>query len=61
MLVTVNPEDGTATVTSNEPFDYGVPIDVTGSGSVGTCTGSINLSLNFVGYATNQAFNLVKN
>lgn len=61
MLVTVNPEDGTATVASNESFDYGVPIDVTGSGSVGTCTGSINLSLNFPGYATNQAFNLVKN
>lgn len=61
MLVTVNPDDGTVTVTSNESFDYGVPIDVTGSGSVGTCTGNINLSLNFVGNATNQAFRLVKN
>lgn len=61
MLVTVNPVDGTATVTSNESFDYGVPIDVTGGGTVGTCTGSINLSLNFVGYASNQAFRLVKN
>lgn len=61
MLVTINPEDGSATVTSNEPFDYGVLVPVTGSGSVGTCTGTINLSLDYGDYASNQAFNLVPN
>lgn len=60
MLVTVDPTDGSVTVTSNEDFDYGVPIPVSGGGSVGTCTGSIDLSLNFEGYAANQAFSLVK-
>lgn len=59
LLVTIDPEDGSATVTSNEPFDYGVPVPVTGTGSVGTCTGTINLSLDFGSYASSQAFNLV--
>ncbi|MEM7381794.1 MAG: hypothetical protein AAF361_11435, partial [Bacteroidota bacterium] len=59
--VTINPEDGTVVASSNEPFDYGVPVDVTGSGSVGTCTGDINLVLDFVGQATDQGFTLVKN
>ena len=56
MLVTVNPEDGTATVTSNEPFDYGGGdlTEVSGTGSVGTCTGSINLSLVFDDFGTSS-------
>ena len=61
MLVTVNPDDGTATVQSNESFDYGIPIDVTGDGTVGTCTGDINLSLDFSGQSQNQTFILTKN
>ena len=61
MLVTVDPADGTATVQSNEPFDYGIPIDVTGDGTVGTCTGDINLSLDFSGQLDNQVFTLTKN
>ena len=60
MEVTIDPTDGSVTVVSNEDFDYGVPIPVEGAGSVGTCTGDINLVLNFVGYATNQGFTLVK-
>lgn len=60
MEVTIDPADGSVTVVSNEDFDYGVPVPVTGNGSVGTCTGDINLNLNFVGQATNQAFTLVK-
>ncbi len=59
--VTINPEDGSVTAASNESFDYGVPIDVLGVGSVGTCTGDINLVLNFVGYAEKQQFTLRKN
>ena len=59
--VTINPEDGSATAVSNEPFDYGVPIDVEGAGSVGTCTGDINLVLNFIGYSSDQQFSLTKN
>ncbi|WP_309640146.1 hypothetical protein [Flavobacterium sp.] len=61
MLVTIDPADGTATVQSNESFDYGIPIDVTGDGTVGTCTGDINLSLDFSGQAQNQTFILTKN
>lgn len=60
MAVTINPATGSVTVVSNEDFDYGVPIPVIGIGSVGTCTGDINLSLDFVGYATKQGFTLVK-
>jgi len=60
MLCTINPEDGSITVESNEPFDYGVDIDVTGSGTVGTCTGDITISpLTFVGYG-DYVFQLVK-
>ncbi len=59
--VVINPSDGSAIATSNEPFDYGIPIDVLGTGSVGTCTGDINLVLNFVGQAANQQFALRKN
>ncbi|NHM06523.1 hypothetical protein G4D82_04760 [Flavobacterium sp. CYK-4] len=62
MLVTINPEDGTATVTSNEDFDYPgfAVLPVTGAGTVGTCTGDINLVLNFGPYEDNT-FTLTKN
>lgn len=62
MLVTVNPEDGSATVQSNEDFDYigFAVLPVTGIGTVGTCTGDINLVLNFGPY-TDYTFTLTKN
>lgn len=63
MAVTIDPATGKATVLSNEPFDYGVPPTiVTGSGTVGTCTGDINLVLIFTGgyNASKQGFSLVK-
>ena len=62
MLVTINPEDGTVSVASNEQFDYGEGslTDVTGTGSVETCTGYINLSLDFEGLGyTDQTLTLV--
>ncbi|MFD2101652.1 hypothetical protein [Flagellimonas iocasae] len=57
--ITIDPSDGTATGGSNEPFDYGVPIDVEVDGSVGTCTGDVNVTLTFVGYG-DYAFSIVK-
>lgn len=62
MLVTVDPADGTATVVSNEDFDYPgfAVLPVTGIGTVGTCTGDINLVLDFGPY-TENTFTLVKN
>lgn len=63
MIVTIKPTDGTVTVTSNEDWDYGGGFitTVTGTGNVGSCTGDINLKLNFSGSSQNQAFNIVKN
>jgi len=59
--VTIDPVDGSATmVASNESFNYGPLIDVVGTGSIGTFTGDINLTLDFVGFATNQGFSLIK-
>ena len=60
--VTVNPTDGSCTVVSNVTIDYGGGFltNVTGTGSVGTCTGDINLKLNFSGSSQNQSFSLVK-
>lgn len=62
MLVTIDPADGTATVQSNEDFIYpGFGIfTVTGSGTVGTCTGDINLVLKFGPYEDNT-LTLTKN
>ncbi|RTY86868.1 hypothetical protein [Flavobacterium sp. RSP15] len=62
MIVTINPSNAVATVTANEQFDYTgwMKVTVTGSGSVGSCTGDINLRLNFSGSSQNQTFNLVK-
>ncbi len=61
--VTVKQSDGTVTVVSNETLDYGggFTTNATGTGSIGSCTGDINLILNFSGSAQKQAFNLVKN
>ncbi|MCX2679796.1 hypothetical protein OOZ15_07595 [Galbibacter sp. EGI 63066] len=59
--VTINPDDGSVTAMANEVFDYGVPVTVSGSGTVGTCTGDINLILDFVPFATDQLFTLTKN
>lgn len=62
MEVTINPTDGSVIVASNECFSYEgwECVDVTGTGSVGTCTGSIDLSINFVGWAEDSGFSLVK-
>lgn len=61
MEVTIDPTDGSVTVASNECFDYpGFDcIDVTGSGTIGTCTGDINLNNVFGPYGT-YGFTLVK-
>lgn len=60
--VTIDPTDGSCTVMSNETLNYGGGFltNVTGKGSVGTCTGDINLTLNFSGSSQNQNFSLVK-
>lgn len=63
LIVTIDPLNASVTVASNEPYDYGVPgTDVTGTGTVGSCTGDINLVLEFSGgyNASSQTFNLVK-
>lgn len=62
MEVTINPADGSVTVESNECFAYDgwECVDILGTGSVGTCTGSIDLALNFVGWDPNSGFSLVK-
>lgn len=62
MEVTINPEDGSVVVSSNECFETnwgGGCLDVTGYGSVGTCTGDINLVID-VGAYTDNTFSLVK-
>lgn len=61
MLVTIDPKDGTVKVKSNEDFDYGnLIVPVTGTGSVGTCTGTISLILDFGSGNTGQKFSLIK-
>lgn len=52
MKVTVNPATNAVTVQSNENFNYGGGdlTAVTGTGTVGSCNGDINLKLNFPGY-----------
>jgi hypothetical protein len=64
MLVTVNPVTNAVTVKSNEDFNYGGgdTTAVTGTGTVGSCNGDINLKLDFPGFgAGGYNFNLVKN
>lgn len=65
--VTVNPVNNTVTASTSAPFDYGAALGgtfgATGTGSVGSCTGEINLKMNWSGAAgssNNNAFNLVK-
>lgn len=62
LLVTIDPDTATATVTSNEDFVYpGFDvIHVTGSGTVGSCTGSVDLDLTFGQYGSFH-FSIVKN
>lgn len=62
IIGTINTTTNTVTVTSNEPWNYGPGqlYTVTGTGTVGSCTGDINLKLNFSGSSQNQTFNLVK-
>lgn len=51
LLVTVNPTDNTVVVQSNEDFDYGPGYGpTTGTGTVGSCSGEINLTLAFGPY-----------
>jgi hypothetical protein len=61
MKVTFNPATAAVTsILSNEAFDYGVFIPITaGSGSVGSCTGDINIKVTWGPYGT-YGFNLVK-
>lgn len=61
MEVTISPADAAVTVASNECLNYPgwACLDVTGTGSVGTCTGDINIMLDFGGYTDND-FSLVK-
>jgi hypothetical protein len=61
ILVTVNPVNNSVTITSNEKWNYGPGqlYTVTGTGTVGSCTGDINLKLSFDGSA-GYTFNLVK-
>lgn len=61
--VTVDPATNDVTVQSNEDFNYGggFIVDVTGDGSVGSCTGDINVKLDFSGSSQNQTLSLIKN
>ena len=61
MELTIDPVDGSVVVSSNECFNYGPGfcLDITGAGTVGTCTGDINVILDFGPY-TDQAFSLVR-
>ncbi|MGB3774548.1 MAG: hypothetical protein WA951_04770 [Leeuwenhoekiella sp.] len=63
MIVTVDPSDGSVVVSANEDFDYGdnFVVTVTGDGTVATCTGNINLSVDFGPNFTNNTFRLTKN
>lgn len=62
-IVTINPTNNSVAVSSNEDWNHGGGdiTKVTGTGSVGSCTGDINLKLNFPAFgSTNRTFNLVK-
>jgi hypothetical protein len=63
LIVKIDPVTAIATVTSNQPWDYGGGFitTVTGSGTVGSCTGDINIKLNFSGSLQNAGFRLIKN
>jgi len=61
IIGTINTTTGAVTVTSNEKWNYGGTdiFTVTGTGTVGSCTGDINLKLYFDAYGP-YSFNLVK-
>jgi hypothetical protein len=61
IIGTINTTTNAVTVTSNEPWNYGGTdiFTVTGTGTVGSCTGDINLKL-FFGTFGPYTFNLVK-
>ena len=61
MEVTINPTDGSATMVTNTCFQYDGwdCLDFTGRGTVGTCTGDINLTVTYGSYG-DGAFSLVK-
>jgi len=61
MKVTINPAMEKVTVVSPVDMAYTgwLTLHITGTGTVGTCTGSINLKVNF-GPFKNNTFNLVK-
>lgn len=61
MICVIDPATSKVTVTANEIFDYGPGYGpTTGTGSVASCTGDINLTLAFGPYG-GYKFNLVKN
>lgn len=61
MTCVIDPATSKVTVTANEVFDYGPGYGpTTGTGSVASCTGDINLTLAFGPYG-GYKFNLVKN
>ncbi len=47
MIVTVDPLTGNATVTANEFFDFGVPIDINGTGVLNACSGLMTFTLDY--------------
>jgi hypothetical protein len=62
IIVTIDPSTSNVSVTSNEMWNYGggFIVTVTGDGNVGSCTGDINLKLDFSGSSQNQTLSLVK-
>lgn len=60
LTVTINPLNGSVTGTSNQGYNYGLPsgalTNVFITGSVGTCTGDINLIQEFRGGYNNKDF-----
>lgn len=60
--VTVTDSDGNVTVQSNEDFDYGggFVVSVTGTGKINTCTGDIDISLDFSDAYPGYQLTLVK-
>lgn len=61
IIGTINPATNAVTVTSNEQWNYGPGqvYTVTGTGTVGSCTGDINLKIRFSG-SSEYIFNLSK-
>lgn len=60
MICVIDPATAKVTVTANEVFDYGPGYGpTTGTGTIGSCTGDINLTIAFGPYG-GYKFNLVK-